>query len=75
MKIFWFKVEGTRAINGIEVEDDNIDKNCYVYGYGEDLESARRDAESVLKYYSLVFDSLDKEVERDIRKQWYKKIW
>ena len=75
MKIFWFKVEGTRAINGIEVEDDNITKNVYVYGYGEDLESARRDAESVLKYNSLDFDSLDKEVERDIRKQWYKEIW
>ena len=75
MKIFWFKVEGTRAINGIEVEDDNIDKNGYVYGYGEDLESARRDAESGLEYDSLDFDSLDKDVERDIRKQWYKEIW
>ena len=75
MKIFWFKVEGTRAINGIEVEDDNIDRKGYVYGYGEDLESARRDAESGLEYDSLDFDSLDKEVERDIRKQWYKEIW
>ena len=75
MNIFWFKVEGTRAINGIEVEDDNITRKGYVYGYGEDLESARRDAESGLEYDSLVFDSLDKEVERDIRKQWYKEIW
>ena len=75
MKIFWFKVEGTRAINGIEVEDDNITRNGYVYGYGEDLESARRDAESGLEYDSLNFDSLDKEVERDVRKQWYKEIW
>ena len=75
MKIFWFKVEGTRAINGVEVKDDNIDRNVYVYGYGEDLESARRDAESGLEYDSLDFDSLDKEVERDIRKQWYKVIW
>lgn len=75
MKIFWFKVEGTRAINGIEVEDDNIDRNGYVYGYGDDIESARRDAESGLEYDSLDFDSLDKEVERDVRKQWYKEIW
>ena len=75
MKIFWFKVEGTRAINGIEVEDDNIERKGYVYGYGEDLESARRDAESGLEYDSLDFDSLDKDVERDIRKQWYKEIW
>lgn len=75
MKIFWFKVEGTRAINGIEVENDNIDRKGYVYGYGNDLESARRDAEMGLEYDSLDFDNLDKEVERDVRKQWFKEIW
>ena len=75
MKIFWFKVEGARAFKGVEVKDDNINRNGYVYGYGDDLESARRDAESGLEYDSLDFDSLDKEVERDIRKQWFKEIW
>lgn len=72
MKIFRFK----RDLSfGQEVEDDNISIEGYVYGYGEDLESARRDAEMGLEYDSLDFDSLDKEVERDIRKQWYKEIW
>ena len=71
MKIFRFK----RDLSfGQEVEDDK-EIEGYVYGYGEDLESARRDAESGLEYDSLDFDSLDKEVERDVRKQWYKEIW
>lgn len=71
MKIFRFKRD---LIFGQEVEDDK-EIEGYVYGYGEDLESARRDAEAGLEYDSLDFDSLDKEVERDIRKQWYKEIW
>ena len=71
MKIFRFKKD---LSFGQEVEDDK-EIEGYVYGYGEDLESARRDAESGLEYDSLDFDSLDKEVERDIRKQWYKEIW
>lgn len=71
MKIFRFK----RDLSfGQEVEDDK-EIEGYVYGYGEDLESARRDAEAGLEYDSLDFDSLDKEVERDVRKQWYKEIW
>ena len=71
MKIFRFK----RDLSfGQEVEDDK-EIEGYVYGYGDDLESARRDAESGLEYDSLDFDSLDKEVERDIRKQWFKEIW
>ena len=71
MKIFRFK----RDLSfGQEVEDDK-EIEGYVYGYGDDLESARRDAESGLEYDSLDFDSLDKEVERDVRKQWYKEIW
>ena len=71
MKIFRFKKD---LSFGQEVEDDK-EIEGYVYGYGDDLESARRDAESGLEYDSLDFDSLDKEVERDIRKQWYKEIW
>lgn len=71
MKIFRFKKD---LSFGQEVEDDK-EIEGYVYGYGEDLESARRDAESGLEYDSLDFDNLDKEVERDIRKQWYKEIW
>ena len=71
MKIFRFKKD---LSFGQEVEDDK-EIEGYVYGYGEDLESARRDAEAGLEYDSLDFDSLDKEVERDIRKQWYKEIW
>lgn len=71
MKIFRFKKD---LSFGQEVEDDKVIEG-YVYGYGDDLESARRDAESGLEYDSLDFDSLDKEVERDIRKQWYKEIW
>jgi len=71
MKIFRFK----RDLSfGQEVEDDK-EIEGYVYGYGDDLESARRDAEAGLEYDSLDFDSLDKEVERDVRKQWYKEIW
>ena len=71
MKIFRFKKD---LSFGQEVEDDKGIEG-YIYGYGDDLESARRDAESGLEYDSLDFDSLDKEVERDIRKQWYKEIW
>lgn len=71
MKIFRFKKD---LSFGQEVEDDK-EIEGYIYGYGDDLESARRDAESGLEYDSLDFDSLDKEVERDIRKQWYKEIW
>lgn len=71
MKIFRFKKD---LSFGQEVEEDK-EIEGYVYGYGDDLESARRDAESGLEYDSLDFDSLDKEVERDIRKQWYKEIW
>lgn len=71
MKIFRFKKD---LSFGQEVEDDK-EIEGYVYGYGEDLESARRDAEMGLEYDSLDFDNLDKEVERDIRKQWYKEIW
>ena len=71
MKMFRFKKD---LSFGQEVEDDK-EIEGYVYGYGDDLESARRDAESGLEYDSLDFDSLDKEVERDIRKQWYKEIW
>lgn len=71
MKIFWFRKD---LIKGWEVEDDKEIKG-YIYGYGKDLESARRDAESGLEYDSLDFDSLDKEVERDVRKQWFKEIW
>ena len=71
MKIFRFKKD---LSFGQEVEDDK-EIEGYVYGYGDDLESARRDAESVLEYDSLDFDNLDKEVERDIRKQWFKEIW
>lgn len=71
MKIFRFK----RDLSfGQEVEDDK-EIEGYVYGYGDDLESARRDAELGLEYESLDFDSLDKEVERDVGKQWYKEIW
>ena len=72
MKIFRFK----RDLSfGQEVEDDNISIEGYVYGYGDDLESARRDAESGLEYDSLDFDSLDKEVERDSEENWFKEIW
>ena len=72
MKIFRFK----RDLSfGQEVEDDNISIEGYVYGYGEDLESARRDAELGLEYDSLDFDSLDKEGERDSEENWYKEIW
>lgn len=71
MKIFRFKKD---LSFGQEVEDDK-EIEGYVYGYGEGLESARRDAEMGLEYDSLDFDSLDKEVERDVRKQWYKEIW
>lgn len=71
MKIFRFKKD---LSFGQEVEDDK-EIEGYVYGYGDDLESARRDAESGLEYDGLDFDSLDKEVERDIRKQWFKEIW
>ena len=71
MKTFRFKKD---LSFGQEVEDDK-EIEGYVYGYGEALESARRDAESGLEYDSLDFDSLDKEVERDVRKQWFKEIW
>ena len=71
MKIFRFKKD---LSFGQEVEDDK-EIEGYVYGYGEDLESARRDAEMGLEYDSLDFDSLDKEVERDSEENWFKEIW
>lgn len=74
MKIFWFRVEGLKAVDGVEVEDDNVDRKGYIYGYGKDLESARRDAEMGLEYESIDFEDIDKEVERD-SKEWFDEIW
>ena len=72
MKIFWFKREGKKALGGIEVENDNIEKDGYIYGYGKDLESARKDAEMGLEYDDIDFDKYE---ENDTKKDWYKVIW
>lgn len=75
MKIFSFKIEGKKATGGLEVEDDSVNVKGYIYGYGKDLESARRDAEMGLEYASIDFKDFDKEIERDTREDWYKEIW
>lgn len=73
MKIYRFKVEDNKLVGGWEAKTDK-DVKGYIYGYGDDLESARKDAEMGLEYASIDFKDFDKEIESD-SKEWFDEIW